>query len=62
MWRLGRARYRGSALWSTFRGFTALSERVGPEVLVETTNHYLALLATAVQETGGYVDKFIVMP
>jgi adenylate cyclase len=28
-------------------------------VLVETTNRYLALLVAAVEETGGYVDKFI---
>ena len=46
-------------MFADLSGFTALSGRVGPEALMEVTNRYLGILVATVEETGGYVDKFI---
>ena len=46
-------------MFADLSGFTALSGRIGPEALMEVTNRYLGLIVAAVEETGGYVDKFI---
>ncbi len=48
-----------TVMFADLSGFTALSGTVGPERLMELTNRYLAIIAAAVDETGGYVDKFI---
>ena len=57
--RLGGETRQVSVMFADLSGFTALSGRVGPEVLMEVTNRYLGILVAAVEETGGYVDKFI---
>lgn len=46
-------------MFADLSGFTALSGKLGPEALVETTNAYLKRIAEAVDDSGGYVDKFI---
>jgi adenylate cyclase len=46
-------------MFADLSGFTALSGKLGPQALVETTNSYLKIIADAVDESGGYVDKFI---
>jgi adenylate cyclase len=56
---LGGERRDVSIMFADLSGFTALSGRVGPEALMEVTNRYLGLIVGAVEETGGYVDKFI---
>ncbi len=48
-----------SVMFADLSGFTALSGRVGPEALMAMTNTYLGYIAEAVEQTGGYVDKFI---
>jgi adenylate cyclase len=48
-----------TVMFADLSGFTALSGKVGPEVLMEVTNRYLGLIVEAVEATGGYVDKFI---
>ncbi len=48
-----------SVMFADLSGFTALSERVSAQELVQTTNRYLSLIVTAVHASGGYVDKFI---
>ena len=48
-----------SVMFADLSGFTAMSGKVGPEELMATTNDYLGVIAEAVEETGGYVDKFI---
>ncbi|MEO5373583.1 MAG: adenylate/guanylate cyclase domain-containing protein [Alphaproteobacteria bacterium] len=48
-----------TVMFADLSGFTALSGRVSPHELMELTNHYLSLVVAAVEETGGYVDKFI---
>ena len=40
-------------------GFTALSERSEPEVVVRLLNGYLQAMASAIAEHGGYVSKFM---
>src|SRR5262249_51872906 len=40
-------------------GFTALSGKVEPEVLMRVTNQYLGYIVEEVEATGGYVDKFM---
>lgn len=40
-------------------GFTALSERSEPEVVVHLLNGYLQAMASAIAEHGGYVSKFM---
>jgi len=57
--RLGGELRNVSVLFADLSGFTALSGRVAPGVLMEITNRYLALIVSAVEATGGYVDKFI---
>jgi adenylate cyclase len=57
--RLGGELREVSVMFADLSGFTALSGRVGPERLMELTNRYLGIIAGAVDESGGYVDKFI---
>jgi class 3 adenylate cyclase len=57
--RLGGAARDVTIMFADLSGFTALSERVGPEALVAETNRYLKLIVDEVEASGGYVDKFI---
>jgi len=57
--RLGGTVRPVSIMFADLSGFTKLSTTVGPERLVALTNEYLAIVADVVDDTGGYVDKFI---
>ena len=46
-------------LFSDIRGYTAFSEAVAPEVVVEMLNQYLDAQTAIVERHGGDVDKFI---
>ena len=46
-------------LFSDIRGYTAFSERVDPEVVVEMLNLYFQHQAEIVQSHGGDVDKYV---
>lgn len=48
-----------AVLFVDIRGFTAMSERLSPEDVVEILNLYLTLTSNAVKEHGGTLDKFI---
>lgn len=48
-----------AVVFSDIRGFTAFSERVAPEAVVELVNRYLAAQAEPVAVHGGDVDKFV---
>ncbi|TVQ19057.1 MAG: HAMP domain-containing protein [Spirochaetaceae bacterium] len=48
-----------SILFSDIRQFTTLSERMPPDLLVESLNHYFTLMVDAVMEHHGTVDKYI---
>jgi class 3 adenylate cyclase/CHASE2 domain-containing sensor protein len=57
--RLGGELREVTLIFADLSGFTALSGRVSAEVLTRVTNEYLGYIVAAVEETGGYVDKFI---
>ena len=46
-------------LFSDIRGFTAMSERMEPEELVDLLNQYLAEMTEIVFKHGGTLDKYI---
>lgn len=60
----GRGGFRGHAeevtvLFSDLRGFTRLTEALGPERLVEVLNRYFGHMTRCVEAFGGRVDAFI---
>ncbi|MGF7209580.1 adenylate cyclase [Skermanella aerolata] len=57
--RLGGQRRRATMLFSDIRGYTAFSERVDPEVVVEMLNLYFQHQAEIIQQHGGDVDKYV---
>jgi class 3 adenylate cyclase len=48
-----------TVLFADLVGFTALSERTEPEVVVRLLNGYFQAMASAIAEHGGYVAKFM---
>ena len=56
--RLGGKRVECTVLFSDIRGFTSLSERLPPEVLIDLLNRYMVAMVEVVVEKGGMVNKF----
>ena len=52
-------RRRVTVLFSDIRGFTAYSEKVAPEVVVDMLNRLLQAQAEIVVEFGGDIDKYV---
>jgi len=52
-------RTRMTILFSDIRGFTAFSEQVEPEAVVQMLNTYLGAQADVVDAHGGDIDKFV---
>lgn len=52
-------RKRMAVLFSDIRGFTAYSETVAPEAVVDMLNRYLDAQAVIVEKHGGDIDKFV---
>lgn len=48
-----------AVLFVDIRGFTSLSEEMGPEEVVDILNHYLGDITNAIFKNGGTLDKFI---
>ncbi len=49
-----------AAIWlSDLRGFTALSDRLPPETVVEILNHYFDCQVPAIRKHGGEILKFM---
>ena len=56
---IGGQRKYCTIFFSDIRSFTAISEKLQPEEVVEFLNQYMTEMVKCVQETGGTVDKFI---
>lgn len=57
--RRGGTRKRVSVIFTDIRGYTAFSERVAPEVVIEALNEYFEVQTSIVDTHKGDVDKFI---
>jgi class 3 adenylate cyclase len=57
--RLGGERRKVTILMSDLRGFTSLSESLGPETVVRTLNTYLGAMADVILRHQGLIDEFI---
>jgi len=57
--RLGGVRQTLSVLFADLQGFTALSERMAPEDLVDILNRYLSIMAQTIISHEGTIDKFL---
>jgi len=57
--KLGGERRRVTILMSDLRGFTSLSESLGPEEVVRTLNGYLGAMAEVILRHQGLIDEFI---
>ena len=56
--KLGGARREVTVMFADMRGFTAMSERLGPEEIVATLNKYLSVLIERVLANEGMINKF----
>ncbi len=48
-----------SAFFSDIADYTAISESMTPDELVDFLNDYLSVISEAIEEHGGFVDKYI---
>ena len=48
-----------AVLFTDIRGFTGLSERLGPEATFSFLNEFHGLLEPVIKQHGGFIDKFI---
>ena len=56
---LGGQDLEATVLFSDIRGFTTLSEQLGPQGTVALLNEYFTLMVDCLQKEGGMLDKFI---
>jgi adenylate cyclase len=56
---LGGAEKEATVFFSDIRSFTAISEKLKPEEVVNFLNAYLELMVRCILATGGAIDKFI---
>ena len=57
--RLGGETRELTIYFSDLEGFTALSEGLAPDALVELLNAYLTVITEVIEAQGGFVDKYI---
>jgi adenylate cyclase len=56
---LGGTRKIATIFFADIRSFTAISEKLSPEAVVEFLNDYMTRMVSCIDRTGGVVDKFI---
>ena len=56
---LGGKLQQVTVLMSDLRGFTKLTERLGPEEMINLLNDYLGRMATVIQQHDGTINEFI---
>jgi len=56
---LGGEMKNAAVFFSDIRSFTAISEKLHPEKVVEFLNEYMTLMVDCIDKTHGVVDKFI---
>ncbi len=56
---LGGTRKTATIFFSDIRSFTAISEKMEPEAVVEFLNDYMTRMVDCIERTHGVVDKFI---
>ena len=57
--KLGGEEKELTVLFSDIRQFTAISEKLKPDMLIRLLNEYLSIMSDAVFKYGGYLDKYI---
>ncbi|MEO8303418.1 MAG: GAF domain-containing protein [Betaproteobacteria bacterium] len=56
---LGGKSVEATVLFSDIRGFTTLTEELGPQATVSMLNEYFEIMVDCIQKEGGMLDKFI---
>jgi adenylate cyclase len=56
--KLGGVNREVTVLFSDIRGFTAMSEKMSPETVVDTLNRYLGIIIDCILANGGMINKF----
>ncbi len=57
--RLGGVNQKVTVMFADIRGFTPMSENMGPERVVEILNEYFTRVTDVIFDTGGTLDKYI---
>ena len=56
--KLGGVQREVTVFFSDIRGFTAMSEKMSPEAVVDTLNRYLGIIIDCILANGGMINKF----
>lgn len=57
--KLGGQKKVMTVLFSDIRGFTTMSEKIDPEIMVSLLNEYFTVMTEIILHSGGVLDKFI---